>query len=79
MQYDINVLFLQGKSQNLEVNLQRVHDSTVQTDLELKTPIRVRVVKSPVTINYRLYQLGVSKNYFDQFYYIDQNKYITQL
>ena len=52
---------LQGKSQHLEANVARVLDATSKKvkNLQLKQPVRIRVSKSPVLINYRLYQVGV--------------------
>ena len=38
----------------------RVHDATVKRNVQLRTPVRISVIKSPVIINYRLYQVGVS-------------------
>ena len=52
---------LQGKSQRLEANVARVLDATSKKvkNLQLKQPVRIRISKSPVLINYRLYQVGV--------------------
>lgn len=34
--------------------------STQPKNLQLKHPVRIRIEKSPVLINYRLYEVGVS-------------------
>ena len=55
-------MLLQGNSQYLEANIGRVQDSTTNKRVQLKKPLRIRITKSPVLINYRLYQVGVSKS-----------------
>ena len=54
--------FLQGKSQFIEAKVSRVIDATKKKlkSQELKHPLRIKVTKSPVIINYPLYQVGVS-------------------
>lgn len=61
-----SLLVWQGKSQRLEANVARVSDATSKKvkNLQLKHPVRIRVNKSPVLINYRLYQVGVCSLHF---------------
>lgn len=62
IKYSIKFLmFIQGKSQYLEANIRKVQDSTTNKKVQLKKPLRIRITKSPVLINYRLYQVGVRK------------------
>lgn len=56
--------YLQGKSQVIQANVSRVVDATNKKlkNIELKNPLRIRVTKSPVLINFKLYQVGVSQS-----------------
>lgn len=58
--YTLRSAILQGKANYLQANIRRVHDSTNNQNLNLKTPVRIKIFKSPVFVNYRLYQVGVS-------------------
>ena len=49
----------QGKAQYIEAVVSRVFDDTQNKNAQLKSPIRIRINKSPVINHYSLYQVGV--------------------
>lgn len=56
------VYYMQGSSQKIEANIARATDSTGKDikNVQLQNPVRIIINKSPVLVNYRLYQVGVS-------------------
>jgi hypothetical protein len=48
----------EGKGQYFEAEIRRVHDATVKRNVQLKTPVRITLVKSPVLVHYKLYPVG---------------------
>ena len=55
---------MQGSSQKIEANIARATDATGKNikNVQLQNPVRIIINKSPVMVNYRLYQVGVRFN-----------------
>ena len=58
------LLIKKGKAQAIEANIARIVDKTEKQirNVQLKNPVRIRITKSPMLVNFRLYQVGVSMN-----------------
>ena len=58
------LIIKKGKAQTVEANIARIVDKSEKQirNVQLKNPVRIRINKSPMLVNYKLYQVGVSKN-----------------
>ena len=50
----------QSKSQYIEANVSRTTETGADQSMRIRKPYRIYIEKSPVIINYRLLQVGVS-------------------
>ena len=53
-------VFVQGRAHQFRAHIQRTMDETTHKNVHLRQPVTISVTKSPVVINYPLYQVGVS-------------------